>query len=175
MIPMRWDGEAMVPARGFAKRCDDEFTIGLTYNLECVEERSAASHRHYFAAINEMWQTLPDHLAERFPSSEHLRKYALIRAGFATQRQFVASSKAEAMRLAAFMRPVDEYAVVSLREATVTVWTAESQSQKAMGKERFQGSKTAVLDTIASMLGIRPEDVPGRSAPVFHDSEGVAA
>lgn len=160
MIPMHWDGEAFVPAKGFAKRCDAEFTIGLTYNMEVVEERSAASHRHYFAAINEMWQSLPETLAERFPTAEHLRKYALIRAGFASHQHFVASSKAEAVRLAAFVRPIDEYAVVSVREATVAVWTAESQSTKAMGKERFQASKTAVLDTIAGMLGIRSEDIP---------------
>lgn len=160
MIPFHWDGEAMVPARGFSKRCDAEFTVGLTYNLECVEERSAASHRHYFAAINEMWQSLPEYLSERFPTSEHLRKYALIRAGFAAQQHFVASSKAEAVRLASFIRPIDEYAVVRVSEATVSVWTAESQSTKAMGKERFQTSKTAVLDTIADIIGIDRHQIP---------------
>jgi len=160
MIPMHYDGEAFIPAKGFAKRCDAEFTIGLTYNMEVVEERSAASHRHFFASVNEMWQSLPEHLSERFPTAEALRKYALIRAGFASQRQFVASSKAEAIRLAAFLRPIDEYAIVVVKDCVVIQWTAESQSLKAMGKERFQASKTAVLDTIAEMIGIRREDIP---------------
>lgn len=158
-LPFRWDGEGMVPMPGFARRCDAAFTVGEVYRLDVVEERSAASHRQYFAAINDMWSTLPDHLAERFPSSEHLRKYALIRAGFADHRQFVAASKAEALRLAAFLRPVDEYAIVEVRDACVTVWTAQSQSMRAMGKERFQASKEQVLDIIAAMLGIKAADV----------------
>lgn len=163
VLPFRWDGEAMIPARNFAKRCDAEFTVGLTYNLEPVEERSAASHRHYFAAINEAWQNLPENQVERFPTSEHLRKWCLIRAQFAEQRQIVASSKAEALRLAAFVKPIDSYAVVTVREAVVTVWTAESQSQRAMGKERFQASKTAVLELLALMIGTDPVEL-GRAA-----------
>lgn len=162
-LPFTWNGEAMIPARGFAKRCDAEFTIGMAYNLEAVEQRSAKSHAHYFAAINEAWQNLPEDQADRFPTSEHLRKWCLIRAGFAEQRQIVAASKAEAQRLAAFVKPMDSYAVVTVRDAVVTVWTAESQSQRAMGKERFQASKTAVLELLALMIGTDPVEL-GRAA-----------
>ena len=72
----------------------------------------------------------------------------------AANSEFVASSKAEATRLAAFLRPIDDYAVVSVDHCVVTVWTAQSQSMKAMGKEAFQESKTKVLDYVGSLLGI---------------------
>lgn len=162
-LPFLWDGSAMVPARGFAKRCDAEFTIGVVYNLEVVEARSAKSHAHYFAAINDAWQNLPEDQTDRFPTSEHLRKWCLIRAGFAEQRQIVAASKAEALRLSAFIKPMDTYAVVTARDAVVTVWTSESQSMRAMGKERFQASKSAVLEILALMIGTDPVEL-GRAA-----------
>lgn len=65
----------------------------------------------------------------------------------------VCSSKAEAQRIAAFMRPIDEYAIIIASEAAVRVFTAESQSHKAMGAERFQQSKQAVLEFIDELLG----------------------
>lgn len=162
-LPFTWTGEAMVPARGFAKRCDAEFVVGAVYNLEPMEERSAASHRHYFATVNEAWQNLPEAMVEQFPTSEHLRKWCLIRAGFHQSRDIVVSSKAEAQRLAAFVKPMDSYAVVVARASVVSVYTAESQSQKAMGKERFHESKDAVLSLLAAMIGTDPVEI-GRAA-----------
>lgn len=162
-IPFRWTGEAMEPLPGFAKRCDREFTVGEVYNLEAIEQRSAKSHAHYFAAVNEAWQNLPENLVEQFPTSEHLRKWSLIRAGYHQHRDIVASSKAEAQRLAAFVKPMDSYAVVTARESVVTVYTAESQSMKAMGKQRFQESKDAVLSLLAAMIGTDPVEL-GRAA-----------
>lgn len=162
-LPFRWTGEAMVPLPSFAKRCDGEFTVGEVYNLEAVEERSAASHRHYFASVNEAWQNLPEATVEQFPTSEHLRKWCLIRAGYHQSRDIVVSSKAEARRLVAFVKPMDSYAVVVAREAVVTVYTAESQSQKAMGKQRFQESKDSVLSLLGAMIGADPVEI-GRAA-----------
>jgi hypothetical protein len=162
-LPFKWDGEVMRPLPGFAKRCDAAFVIGEVYNLEAIEERSAASHRHYFATVNDAWQNLPERLTERFPTSEHLRKFCLIRAGYAEQRQIVASSKAEAQRLAAFIKPMDSFSLVSVRECVVIVWTAESQSMKAMGKERFQASKDAVLELLAVIIECDATEI-GRAA-----------
>jgi hypothetical protein len=149
----------MVPRRGFARQCDAQFVVGETYRMEVVEERSAATHRHFFAAVNEAWQNLPENLAEAYPSPEHLRKRALIKAGFADSHQIVASSKAEALRIAAFIRPLDEYAVVTVSGSVVTRFTAQSQSVKAMGKERFQASKDAVLGLVAALIGVTPDDL----------------
>ena len=126
-LPFRWDGSVMQPLPGFVKRCDAAFVIGEVYNLEAIEQRSAKSHAHYFAAVNEAWVNLPERLGDQFPSPDHLRRWCLIRAGYAEQRQIGASSKAEALRLAAFIKPMDSYAVVTVRESVVIVYTAESQ------------------------------------------------
>ena len=56
--------------------------------------------------------------------------------------------------MAAFVRPMDEHAVVLISEAVVSVYTAQSQSFRAMGKERFQASKDAVLEALADMIGV---------------------
>lgn len=159
VIPFRWDGEAMRIAGGFRKQADTSFVVGAVYHMEVVEDRSAKSHRHFFSAIAEAHASLPEAGADRFPTPDHLRKYALIRSGFASESQIVASSRAEALRIAAFIRPIDGYAVVTVREAVVSVWTAESQSMRAMGKERFQASKNAVLEFVSSLIGATPDEI----------------
>jgi hypothetical protein len=146
------------------KAADATFVAGQVYRLETVEERSAASHAHYFAALNEGWKNLREEDMERFPSSEHLRKWCLIRAGYRDEKTLVCSSKAEAQRVAAFVRPIDEYAVVTVSEAVVRVWTAKSQSMKAMGKVDFQTSKEAVLAIVAEMIGVAPDQLKREAA-----------
>lgn len=152
-IPFEWDGEAMRPLPAFTRRADQLYTVGERYILDAHEQRSAASHRHYFAAIREAWATMPEHETDRFPNPEALRKWALIKAGHCGTRTLVASSKAEAERLAAFTRPMDSEAIVTVRDAVVTVYTPRSQSSRAMDKQTFQKSKDDVLRVIAEMLG----------------------
>jgi len=159
-----WDGEAFVPMPRFAKLCDKEFTIGENYPLVVHEDRSQASHRQYFASIHEAWLNLPMDLAERYPTDEHLRKYALVRCGYADERSIVCSSKAEAQRIGAFIKPMDQYAVVVIRDCVVKVFTPQSQSMKAMGKKEFQDSKTKVLDFVASLIGVTAEELTTRRA-----------
>lgn len=74
------------------------------------------------------------------------------------------------------MRPLrpklaDEHFVVGERyivqEATVTRYVARSQSHRAMGKQVFQESKSAVLDVIAAMIEVTPRQLAreaGRAA-----------
>jgi|SRR5579883_626308 len=153
-IPCHWDGESFTPASPhWARVADRHFVVGQTYPMEVREDRSIASHRHYFAAINSAWENLPEDLVERFPTADHLRKFALIRCGYADQRSIACASKAEARRLAAFIKPMDTFAVVTVTEATVTVWAAKSQSMRAMGKRDFVESKAKVLDYIAGLIG----------------------
>lgn len=157
-FPFAWDGEAMVPpGQYWAKRADERFVVGETYRLVEHHERSPQSHSHYFAALGEAWQTLPRHRTERWPTSEHLRKWALIHAGYRDERSIVAASKAEAQRIGAFMRPMDDYAVVVISECVVTVYTAKSQSMRAMGKAEFQKSKQDVLEIVARQIGVTAE------------------
>ena len=152
IMRFRWDGKVMVPQYpGVAAK---QYTEGEVYPLEVREDRSINSHRHYFAAVREGWQNLPEHLAERFPTEDHLRKYLLIKTGFQDERSIPLASKAEAQRVAAFVKPLDDFAVVVAHEATVIVMTAKSQSVKAMGKAEFRRSKDAVLDELAAMISV---------------------
>jgi hypothetical protein len=159
MTPLlfRWEGDCFKPIPRHAKECDARYTIGEHYALEEIKERSTKSHAQYFAALNDAWLNLPETIAQRFATSEHLRKHALIGCGYFDKRSIQAASKAEALRLAAFIRPMDEYAIVTVSAALVEVYTAKSQSYKAMGKKDFQDSKTAVLDYVAALIGTEAE------------------
>lgn len=152
-----WTGEAMVPMH--PSIAGKHFALDEIYQLVEHNDRSQKSHSHYFAALHEGWQNLPEHIAERFPTDEHLRKYALIKAGYHDSQSITCASKAEAQRVAAFVRPTDEFSIVTVSEATVTRYVAQSQSMKAMGKQKFQESKSAVLEIISDMVGVRPDDL----------------
>jgi hypothetical protein len=156
-LAFRWDGEAMQPLR--PDWADQRFVIGQIYALESIEERSPNSHRHYFAALREAWANLNEADARRFPNPEALRKFALISCGYADQRQIVASSKAQAETLAAFLGSVVPYALVTIEERVVTVFTARSQSRHAMPKAQFAESKDRVLGFVSGMIGVTPDDL----------------
>lgn len=157
-ITMAWDGEAMHPAGKFwAHKADEAFVIGETYRIVEHNDRSTNSHNHFFASLQSGWENLPEIYAEQFPTSEHLRRYALIKSGFCDSQTLVCESRAAALRTAAFMRPLDEFALVTIRDVVVTVYRAKSQSRKAMGKEDFQKSKDAVLDIVSDLIGVRKD------------------
>jgi hypothetical protein len=161
LIAARWDGATFVPLIRFRNLCDENYVVGEIYSLEPLEQRSMKSHSHYFAALTEMWRSLPDDVAIRFPTVESLRKWALIHEGFADSKEIVATSKAEAQRIAAFTRGLNDHAVVSVREHVVRVFTAKSQSLKAMGAQDFKRSKDSVLEYVASMIGVKKEEAKG--------------
>ena len=164
-IPMRWDGEALTPvSQRWAKEADRQYVIGEVYRIEAVEDRSMRSHSHFFAVINEAWMNLPEDKAEAFPTPDHLRRYALIKANYCDTRTIACSSRAEAHKVAAFIKPMDTFALVVPFDDTVTVWTAKSQSLKAMGRKDFQKSKTAVLDIISSMIGVSSRELEKSAA-----------
>lgn len=159
-----WDGESMAPQPRFQRLCDKQFVVGESYPLIVQEHRSRETHSHYFAALHDAWLNLREDVAEQFPTEEHLRKYALIRTGYADERSIVCGSKAEAQRVAAFIKPIDGYAVVVVREATIKVYTAQSQSMRAMGKAEFQKSKQAVLDYVSDLIGVKPAQLAAEAA-----------
>lgn len=136
------------------KLADKEYVVGERYTLAPYEQRSTASHNHEFAWLHEAWLNLPEYLAERFATSEHLRKFALIKAGYCDSQSHACSSKAEALRLAAFLGPIDAFSIVTVDGPVVNRFTAKSQSRRAMGAKTFQESKTAIMDVIADMIGV---------------------
>lgn len=152
-----WDGEAWKPLPRFHNLVNAALTVGAVYSLVLHEQRSQASHNHEFAWIKEAWLNLPDHLAAQFPSPEALRKYALIKAGYCDLQTFVCGSRAEALRWAANIKPMDEFSIVEAHGTTVRRYTAQSQSRRAMGAQAFRDSKTKILEIIAAMLEVEPE------------------
>jgi hypothetical protein len=145
-IYFKWTGSAMAPTARFSRLAERTFTSGHAYRMivEQEEERSAASHRQYMAAIHEGWMQLPEPWDIAFPTEDHLRKYLLIKAGFCTITKVLGKKRI----------PIDGYAIACEEDGVLTVYQAKSQSYKAMGKEEFARSKTAVLDLLADMIGI---------------------
>jgi hypothetical protein len=163
-LPMRWDGESLTPInQHWAKQADRAYTVGEIYRVETIENRSAASHKHFFAQVRDAWLNLPPHLSEQFDSPEKLRKYALIKAGYCDERVLPCGSESEAKKVATFIAPLDDFAVVLTTGDVVRVYTAKSQSTRAMGKDAFQASKTAVLEIVSGMIGVKPDEL-GRAA-----------
>jgi hypothetical protein len=150
----RWNGAVMVPMR--PELAERQFRPDGHYLLEAHHERSYQRHKAYFASLHDAWMSLH---SDEFPSPEHLRKFALIKTGWCEERVLACATNAEAERVAAFVRPFDEFAVVIRDDALVRVWTAQSQSYKTMGRDKFNQSMDAVLDYVASLIGITKEDL----------------
>lgn len=157
----RYDGEGNFACAGsyWARKADQYYVVGDTYTLVENHDRSAASHNHQFAWLQNAWATLP----ERFKfepwaqTPEHLRKYALIRSGYCDTQTYPCGTRAEAERWAQNLRPLDEYSLVIVQETTVQRFTAQSQSRASMRGKRFNESKAAILDFIADLIGVDPE------------------
>ena len=166
-IPTIWTGEAFAPLEWFRARADKLFVVGQRYRLIELEERSEASNSHQFAWLHDAWQNLPENLQELYPTENHLRKRALIQAGYFHEDTIDCSTNAAALRVAAYARGKDEFAFVTVRGPIVSVRTAKSQSRHAMAKDEFQASKTAIMEIVAEMIGVTPEQLKanaGRSA-----------
>lgn len=166
VIDCFWDGQVFKPVNPYmVRRAAKEFTEGEIVHLADQPERSLKSHAFYFASVNTAWRNLPAVDSERFPSPSHLRRYALIKAGFFNSQSMPCGSESAARRFAAFVRPMDEFAVVDVRGSVVTVYTAKSQSVKAMGREEFNRSKEAVLEVLADMIGVTRADLEKSEQP----------
>lgn len=137
---------------------------GETVIVEIERGRSMKSHRHQFAEIREMWETLPESMSELpyAQSAETLRKHALIVTGYCDVETIDAGTKAAAARMAAYVgdlaRKAHGYAIVKVEGPLVRCYTPHSQSVRAMGGKVFQESKTKVLDWIAARMGVNRED-----------------
>lgn len=138
---------------------DREYVVGERYALVQFEDRSIASHNHEFAFVRDAWLNLPEKYAQQYPSPEHLRKRALIDAGFYDETIVDAGTKSAAIRVAAAMQSIDTFALVFVRDQFVIRRTAKSQSRRAMKKNEFQRSKDAILEIISEMIGTKPSEL----------------
>lgn len=141
----------------FAKRCDEHFEVGPKYLLSECLERSINSHRHYFVQLHEAWLQLPEDIAGEFPTFDKFRATGLIATGHYNQRSIICASAEESRRMASFVAPFDDLAIVSVHGPAVVVRTAKSQSYRAMNKAEFRKSKEAVLAWAWGIVGVDPE------------------
>lgn len=157
-----WLGDAMRPLPRARKEADARFVIGEQYVLEPIEMRSWVSHRHQFAWLKEAWLQLPEDLADLYPSPEHLRKRALIDAGYYTETITDAGSDASARRVAAMARGLDEFALVIARGPLVIVRRAMTQrmiGEGAPNRKKFGEMKNAVIEVVSNLIGVTPEEL----------------
>jgi hypothetical protein len=152
-----WDGEAMQPEHRFVALCNRQYVVGEQYTLIPHEDRSRKSHKYFFASVTEVWNNLPEPLALRFPTAEHLRKWALIRCGYADKKEIVVASDTDAERIGTFMRALDTYAVITLSGPVITVYTAQSQAESAMNRKLFGEAKRDVLEFLDNLIGVDPQ------------------
>lgn len=150
-----WTGEAFRPLGRGADAARERFEIGERVGLTAEKPRNMAAHRGYFARVHEGWLSLPEAVlsAPYARSSESLRKHALISTGFAHFQTHVASSRAEAERVAVLVPSIHrDYCVTTIQGTAVLIATAESQSVRAMGAQRFRRSCDAVEGWIEALL-----------------------
>lgn len=132
------------------------------------KQRTTAAHNHQFAAIHDLYENLPiSHAGAPYAASaEAFRKHGLIVTGHCDTDTFVyddhETACREAQKLARLARGQKgqddkwkEYALVVVRGPVVVVSRPHSQSFKAMGKERFQQSKSDVIRWGEELLGVR--------------------
>ena len=121
-------------------------------------QRSIASHNSFFASLQDLYHTMPESVAERLPNFETFRKFCLIRTGWRDEVSYPCATRAEAERWAKRLRPIGDFAIVTIAGTTVIRWTAKSQSMRAMGKAAFQRSRDDVEAYARTLLGVEQED-----------------
>lgn len=138
---------------------DRQYVVGETYRLAPREDVSVITRNHFHAAINDAWGNLPDHLADRHPSPTHLRKYALIKTGYCLKEDIVTATNDDALKVTNAVRSRDEYSLIQVQANVVTIWTAQSTSQKAMGKAAYATMKNRVLDYVSELIGVSTDEL----------------
>lgn len=155
---MTWQGNAFYPSRGLLLAMQERYETGKAYVVEIKETRSASSHRHFFAQLKDLWQSMPETIGLQFPTVEHLRASALIATGWYDETQFHMANNDEAMKLASYQKAEDTMKAVAVNGNIVVVRSPKSQSMKAMGRKDFQKSKEDVLGYADDIVnGVIPE------------------
>lgn len=157
-IPLIWRAGSFVPAtKAQAKRCAEQFEEGRRYFLVEHQERSTATHNHYFVQLQEAFDNLPEDIAHEFPTFEKFRATGLIATGFYDERRIICATEEGARRMAAFIAPLAPLAIVSVHGQALVVRTAKSQSYRSMDKATFRKSKEAVLAWAWGLCGVDAE------------------
>lgn len=159
-IRARYKAGALHPTNPSLLR--DWLEQGEAVTLEVERDRSIRSHNHQFAFVAEAWRNLPEHLEQKpyAKNPDTLRKHALIACGFCDVHT-VAAGDPEA--LASLLRREGQkahgYCLTNTQGSVVVHYTPHSQTVNAMGGPEFQRSKEAILNWLATLLGVEPTDL----------------
>ena len=161
-----WTGQSFIPDGNYAvAQVNDRLGEGQVVNLDVDPERSRRSHNHAFAFVHTAWMNLPEHhLGKPYAATaDTLRKYALIRTGHCDTQLIACGTEERAERVAGVVSTVASrlsgYAIAEVSGPLVSVFTPHSQSLKAMGGERFKVSKQDILEYLADMIGVQPNEL----------------
>ena len=160
-IRMMWkDGDGVfVPSNAQLAYCRREFGDGEIVTFERNEERSQASHDHFFVWLEEAWLQLPENLVSEYPTVESLRAKALIRTGFCHETDTVCENRREAAAIAGYIKRTKPYTIVEIRDNIIKEYSAKSQSRRSMRKKEFQDSKDKVMSFVSDLIGVTPEQL----------------
>lgn len=146
----------MVPLPRFRRLCDELYAVHQEYPLQVLENRNMSSHNHYFAALAEGHANLAEEFDNKYPTSEHLRAWALVEAGFYDERTYELDTPADARKLAILLRTKEPFSRITVTGSKVIEKAPKSQATNAMKKQEFEDSKAAVLAIVAAMARTTP-------------------
>lgn len=141
---------AMIPHKRFNALCKRQFEPNEDYALGPVEGVPSKSRAAFFASISDAWDSLAED-DQRWPSKEHLRHAALVRAGWATHSQTVMETKKDARQFAIGMRKASEYAVITVKDCVVDVWVSKSIATGQIHGDEWKRVMAAALDWVATL------------------------
>lgn len=150
------DGEplhihVMIPHQRFVEMCIRQFEHGEDYALGPVEGVSSKSRAHFFASLKSAWDSLPFELVQQYPSVAHLRKKAVVVAGWAKHTHTVFDTPKDAVNHAKDLRKIDEYAVIKCSGCVVDFWIAKSIRPGQINGKKWQEVKDKALDWVATL------------------------
>ena len=155
-----WDAanRVMRPQERFNRLCDRQYQDGELYALGPVEDIDNVSRGKFMKAIKMTWENLPAKY-KRFPSPEHLRKAALVGAGWCNQSHDVFDSVADAKRHADGIRNANGYAVIVRSGCVVDVRIARSIAAGQITAEKWREVRPRALDWASEQINVAREAV----------------
>lgn len=166
-VLLRWTGSAYEPATAFWQRVISEQTpIGAVEWQEFSpdDEVSDAERAAFFAQVGEAWKNLPDDLAARYPSPDHIRKRALVTTGHCDITDHVCESEHEIGMIQRFAAR-NEYAVLVRKDMVIRELVPKSMKKGGMTKKEFREAAEDVRRVLSELLGVDIETLRAHTEP----------
>lgn len=166
-----WNGDAFAPLGSFLDDCRSAYQAGERIALQEAEEPDHSLDKFraaYMAQVNETWANLSEAAARRYTSPTKLRRWALIKAGWRTERHMVLDTEANAITAASFLMRLNDEAIIVQRRNVVAVYLARSQKLRRkhhdddddrMTREEFKQSADDVLAILRETIHVTKADL----------------